>query len=126
MGEYNRKFEVEPRNPEDAHRALREQDNLERIFARRSTRKISKNLSFQYEGTFYQIEPSLPNRFSATHVNILERPGKPILIEAGGKEYPYSEWGSQQGKPKVLDSKELEAYWPSHIKKKPGKRHPWR
>jgi hypothetical protein len=126
MEEYNRKFGKEPRNPEDAHRALREQDNLERIFARRTTRKISKDLSFQYEGTFYQIHPKLPNRFRPTHVNILERPGKPILIEAGGKEYPYSEWGSQEGKPKVLNSKELEAYWPSQVKKRLGKHHPWR
>lgn len=124
--EYNQKFGVEPRNPEDAHRALRKQDNLERIFARRSTRKISKGLSFQYEGTFYQIEPKFPNRLSATHVNILERQGKPILIEIDGKEYPYSEWRSQQGKPKVLDSKELEAHWPTRIYKKPGKHHPWR
>ena len=124
--EYNQKFGVEPRSPEDAHRELREQDNLERIFARRSTRKISKDLSFQYEGAFYQIEPKLPNRFSATHVNILERPGKPILIEAGGKEYAYTQWKSQQGKPKVLDSKELEAHWPTRIYKKPGKQHPWR
>lgn len=126
MEEYNRKFGKEPRSPEDANRALREEDNLERIFARRSTRKIAKDLSFQYEGTFYQIEPKLPNRFRPTYVNILERPGKPILIEAGGKEYPYSEWGSQDGKPRVLDSKELEAHWPSQIKKKPRRNHPWR
>lgn len=124
--EYNRKFGVEPRNPEDAHRALREEDNLERIFARRSMRKISKNLSFQYEGAFYQLQPSLPNRFNATHVNILERPGKPILIEVGGKEYPYSQWETKQGRPKILDSKELEAHWPTRIYKKPGKHHPWR
>jgi len=126
MESYNRKFGKEPRSPENAHRQLREQDNLERMFARRATRKISKDLSFQYEGTFYQIQPSQPNRFRPTYVNILERPGKPILIEAGGKEYPYSKWGSQQGKPRVLDSKELEAYWPSQKRIKPGKRHPWR
>ena len=123
---YNRKFGKEPRDQEDAHRKLRDGDNLERIFARRATRKISKNLSFQYGGTFYQIEPNQPNRFRPTFVNILERPGKPILIEAGGREYPYSEWKSEQEKPKVLDSKELEAHWPSQLKKKPGKHHPWR
>jgi hypothetical protein len=126
MEAYNSKFGKEPRSSENAHRLLRGQDNLERIFARRSTRKISKDLSFQYDGTFYQIQPSQPNRFRPTYVNILERPGKPILIEAGGREYPYSQWGSQQGKPRVLDSKELEAYWPSQTKTKPGRNHPWR
>lgn len=125
--EHNQKFGKEPRSPEDAHRSMREQDDLERIFARRSTRKISKDLSFHYEGTFYQIQPNLPNRFRPMHMNILERPGKPILVEAGGREYPYAQWeGPSHGKPKVLDSKELEAHWPSHLKKKPGKHHPWR
>ncbi len=125
--EYNEKFGKEPRNTEDAHRPLREEDDLIRIFARRSIRKISKNLSFQYEGVFYQIHPPSPNRFRKTHVNILERPGKPILVESGGKEYPYTKWKEiQHGNPKVLDSKELEAYWPTQPKRKPGRHHPWR
>ena len=82
--EYNRKFGKEARSTEDAHRELRETDNLERIFARRSIRKVSKDLSFQYNGTFYQIQTNLPNQFRSAYVNILERSGKPILIEAGG------------------------------------------
>ena len=53
--DYNRRFGKEPRDLEDAHRPLRKEDNLERLFARRSTRKISKDLSFQYEGSYYQI-----------------------------------------------------------------------
>lgn len=125
--EHNEKFGKEPRSEEDAHRPMREQDDLERIFARRSTRKISKDLSFHYEGTFYQIQPSFPNRFRSTHVNILERSGKPILVEAGGLEHPYTKWDElSHEKPKVLDSKELEAYWPSKITKRPGKHHQWR
>lgn len=125
--EYNQKFGKEPRNLEDAHRPLREADNLDRLFARSSVRKISKDLSFSYEGIQYQIEPRFKNRFRATHVTILKRPGKPILIESNGCEYPYTVWGKTEGeKPRILDSKELEAYWPSQIRKKPGRRHPWR
>ncbi|MBX9744376.1 MAG: ISNCY family transposase [Chlamydiales bacterium] len=125
--EYNQKFGKEPINPEDAHRPTREGDDLERIFARRSVRKLSKSLSFQYEGTQYQIQPTLPNRFRPTHVNIIERAGKPILIESGGQEYPYTKWEtSAMGKPKVLDSKELEAHWKTPPSKSPRKHHPWR
>jgi len=125
--DYNRRFGKEPRDLEDAHRPLRDQDNLERLFARRSIRKISKDLSFQYEGMFYQIQPALKNRFRPTHVNILDRVGKPILIESEGREYPYTQWGkSPSEKPKILDSKELEAYWPNQKKRKPGMNHPWR
>ena len=126
--EYNRKFGKEPRSTEDAHRPLREDDNLERIFARRSFRKVSKDLSFQYEGTCYQITPNLPNRFGHERVNILARPGKPILVEAGGKEYPYTKWEkeAQHEKPRIFDSKELEAHWPNRLPRKPGRHHPWR
>jgi len=127
IDDYNRRFGKEPRDLEDAHRPLRDQDNLERLFARRSMRKISKDLSFQYEGVFYQIQPALKNRFRPTHVNILDRVGKPILIESEGREYPYTQWGkSPSDKPKILDSKELEAHWPSRQKRKPGMNHPWR
>lgn len=126
--EYNQKFGKEPRSAEDAHRSVRECDDLERIFAHKFSRKVSKDLSFQYKGTSYQITPNLPNRFSHVRVNILDRPGRPILIEAGGKEYSYTKWEreGQHEKPRILDTKELEAHWPSRIPRKPGKRHPWR
>lgn len=124
--EYNEKFGKEPRSQEDAHRPLRENDDLERIFARRITRKLSKSLSFQYEGNHYQIQPAFYNRFRPTHVNVIERLGKPILIESGGQNLPYTKWENFTEKPKVLDSKELEAYWPTRTKRKLEKYHPWK
>ena len=127
LEKHNRKYGQTPRNPEDGHRPLREQDNLQRIFARRTTRKLSKSLSFHYEGAFYQLHPDMPHRFRSTHVNILERPGKPIIIESQGQEHRYSRWeGTFTEKPKVLDSKELEAHWPIRRHKGPGKHHGWR
>ena len=95
--EYNQKFGKEPRSIEDAHRPLRESDDLERIFAYRSTRKVSKDLSFQYEGTSYQLTTNLPNRFSHARVNILERPGRPILVEAGGIKNTRIRNGKEKG-----------------------------
>ncbi len=125
LKKHNEKYEKEPREGEDAHRCLRDEDDLERIFARRSVRKLSKSLSFQHKGVFYQLQPTLPNRTRTTHVNVLERSGKPILVESGGREHPYARWSEiENGKPIVLDSKELEAHWPTYHKKKPGKYHP--
>jgi Integrase core domain len=124
--EYNQKFGKEPRDTEDAHRSLRKTDDFERIFARRSTRKLSKSLSFHYEGKLYQMQPTLPNRFRSTYVTILEKRGKPIVVESEGKAYAYMVWDEEVHKPKVLDSKELEMYWPTRSHKKPGKHHPWR
>ena len=124
--DYNGKFGVQPRSSEDAHRPMRINDDLERIFARRATRKLSKSLSFQYGGTTYQIQPKSPHRHRAMHVEILERPGKPVLVKSGGQEMPYAKWESEDHNPKVLDSKELEAHWPTRQPRKPGKYHPWK
>ena len=125
--EYNQMFGKEPRNAEDAHRPLRGEDNLERLFAHRVVRKLSKSLSFQYEGTIYQLRPVAPNRLRCTYVNVLKRPGKPILVESQGEDQPYVRWEEvPHEQPKIVDSKELEAYWPDYTKKKPSKNHPWR
>lgn len=125
--EYNRKFGKQPRHAEDAHRSLRRDDNLERLFAHRAMRKLSKSLSFQYEGTIYQLQPTASNRFSCTHVTVFKRPGKPLLVEGQGKAQPYVRWEEvPYEQPKVIDSKELETYWPDYTRKKPGRRHPWR
>ena len=89
--------------------------------------KLSKSLSFQYEGVMYQLQPKTPNRFRRTHVNILKRPGKPILVESQGEEQPYVYWAEvPYEQPKIVDSKELEAYWPDPTRKKPNKHHPWK
>lgn len=124
--EYNRKFGVKPRSEEDAHRPMREEDDLERIFAKRAVRKLSKSLSFQYGGMIYQIQPETPHRHRAMYVEIMERPGKPVLIKCGEKEMAYSKWDSIEHKPQVLDSKELEAHWPARDPRKPSNYHPWR
>lgn len=125
--EYNERFGKEPRSKENAHRAMRKGDDLERIFARRSVRKLSKSLSFQYEGKEYCLKLKNPHRFRKTHVTIFERPGKPILIESEEEELSYTEWNETgYNRPRILDSKELEAYWPKPEKKKPREDHPWR
>jgi hypothetical protein len=125
--EYNNRFGKKPREEEDAHRPLKKSDNLERLFAHRSVRKLSKDLSFHYNGEHYQLQPNSPNRFRKTYIEILDRPGKPILIESDGKSYAYTSWGKMAAaQPKILDCKELEAYWPTREYRRQSKHHPWR
>ena len=56
MADYNRRFAVAARSPQDAHRAVlhdaQERDLVLRLHA---TRKLSKNLTFQYLNREYQI-----------------------------------------------------------------------
>ena len=123
---YNKKYGVAPRETENAHRFFSKKVDLDRLFAKQATIKIAKDLSFSYEGVTYQIHVKNPNRFTKMYVDILDRPGKPLLIECNGKGYTYTRWNDQVSqKPWVFDSKELEAYWPSRPTK-PKRNHPWR
>lgn len=49
LADYNRRFAVAPKSEEDAHRAvLHNAEELDLILRRHETRKLSKNLTFQY------------------------------------------------------------------------------
>ena len=82
--EMNHRFEKEPFNSEDAHRPLRTDDNLKRIFARKDQRKLSKDLTFQHQGTLYPIQTKSPNRMRHAHVEVIWREGEAIEVEYQG------------------------------------------
>lgn len=54
--DYNQRFAVEPRSPENAHRSvLHSQQDLDLILSRHHKRKLSKNLTIQFKNTEYQL-----------------------------------------------------------------------
>lgn len=55
--DYNRRFGREPVSPHDAHRPLRDDEDLDRIFTWQEERKLSRNLTFHYKRVMYLIEP---------------------------------------------------------------------
>ena len=55
--DYNQRFGREPQSAHDAHRPLRDQDDLDLIFTRQDQRKISRNLTFQYKRVMYLVKP---------------------------------------------------------------------
>jgi hypothetical protein len=55
--DYNHRFGREPQSAHNAHRPLRDQDDLGLIFTRQDQRKISKNLTFQYKRVMYLVKP---------------------------------------------------------------------
>jgi len=58
--EFNRKFAVKPKDPEDAHRLLLTTENLEEILIKKHARILSKNLELQYKNILYQIQTKRP------------------------------------------------------------------
>jgi hypothetical protein len=55
--DYNRRFARVPLNPDDAHRPLRDDEDLDRIFTWQEERKLSRDLTFHYKNVVYLVEP---------------------------------------------------------------------
>ena len=56
MADFNQRFAVAPRNPEDAYRkVLHDAAELDLIFCEQHSRKLTKNLTIQFECREYQV-----------------------------------------------------------------------
>jgi hypothetical protein len=128
LEKFNKQFKKIPANPEDAHRSLRPQDDLKRIFCRKEPRKLSKDLTFQYHGILYLVETKSPNRLKHATIEVFSREGQEIEIEYKGTKLNCKKWAEQEyERPKVLTSKEIEInLWSTKRVHKPVKYHPWR
>jgi hypothetical protein len=127
LEKHNKRFRKEPTNPENAHRAMRQKDDLERIFARKDKRKLSKDLTFQHHGILYLIKTKTPNRLRYASVDVLWMDNQPIKVECNGKQLKYKVFEERvYEQPPVLDSKEIGVAWVSKKPRKPARYHPWR
>ncbi len=123
---YNKKFAVEPANPENAHRRRLPNQNLEHLCMIEEERILSKDLSFRYNTELYQIDSEYKHRLYGKRVQIYELDGKIEKILQNGKELKYRKWKEKLFEPaKILDTKDLETFWPTIIKK-PKKHHCWK
>jgi len=57
QADYNQRFGRQPSSPHDAHRPLRDDEDLELIFTWQEQRKLSKNLVCHYKRVMYLVEP---------------------------------------------------------------------
>lgn len=64
MADYNRRFAKAPRHDFNAHRPLALDDDLDAEFTWREPRRVSKNLTVQYDKMLYLIEDSEYYRYS--------------------------------------------------------------
>ena len=55
--DYNQRFGREPVSPHDAHRPLRDDEDLDLIFTWQEERKLSRNLTINYKRVMYLVEP---------------------------------------------------------------------
>jgi hypothetical protein len=127
LKKYNRRFRKAAAHPENAHRAMRKEDDLDRIFARKDERKLSKDLTFQHHGILYLIETKTPNRLRHASVDVRWTENRPIEVEYEGKQLKYRIWKETvYEQPLELDAKEIGMAWTEKKQKKLPKHHPWR
>jgi transposase len=105
---YNEQFAVVPREEHNAHRALRADEDLERILCRAETRCVSKNLTFKYYGTLFHIEERAhERRLRFQHVLVRERRDGSISVEHRGVQLAFEACPREQ-RP-TADAKDLHA-----------------
>lgn len=132
--DFNRRFARVPRDPQDAHRPLRRQDDLARIFTHQETRSLSKNLTLQYNRVIYQIQTKRPS-YALRHATVLVREDGAghVTIEYKGKPLDYTVHHEQARQAEVVPSKQLSlkldtggAPSPKRTGYIPPADHPWR
>jgi hypothetical protein len=131
LHKFNQKFAKTPKDPRNAHRPLLSTQNLDRIFCLRHKRRLSKNLTLQYDNVIYQV---LADRREYTlrkaEVTILEARDGNITIEHRGKPLTAVPHHKMQARTEEVSSKELMAKLAekaaSRKKYRPGRKHPWK
>jgi transposase len=128
MADFNRRFAVEPRRPQDAHRPLTAQDDLARILTWQETRTLSKNLTVQFEKVVYQIQTERPTYAlrGATLTVCLEATGQVTLLYHG-QSLPFTLFHKQAKQAEVVPSKDIDlALRNQSYAHPPAPDHPWR
>jgi hypothetical protein len=89
--DYNARFAKEARNPHDAHRPLRSDEDLDLIFCWRELRKVTKALTLHYERKLYMLADTAANRrLIGKYLEVFQHPDGRIEIRVAGESLPYS------------------------------------
>jgi hypothetical protein len=90
MADYNGRFAKVPRQVHDAHRPVREDEDLDLIFSWREQRRLTDNLTLRYERKLYSLhETKELRRYAGKYVDVYQFPDGRIEVRAGGASIPY-------------------------------------
>lgn len=126
---HNKKFAKPAANPFNAHLALDQELDLNRILCNKHDRAVSKNLEVHFENEVYQIEKSKRTiNLGRVKVQVLKTLDGQILIEYKKKLIPYKKWSEMPCKERKIPVEEIAKKWERSSKKgwNPPKNHPWK
>jgi transposase len=93
MAAYNARFARPPRSSFDAHRPLRDDEDLDALLTWRETRRVTKSLTVQYDRVLYLLDDTLQNRkLVHRYIDVWEYPDGRVQIRAEGRVLPYRQY----------------------------------
>lgn len=110
MADYNRRFAKPPRHDFEVHRPLANNENLEATFTWREQRKVSKNLTLQYDKKLYLLEDNEENRrFQGKYIDVWQYPDGTIGLRARGSSLPFItyDWLGELDQGAIINNKRL-------------------
>lgn len=108
--EYNGRFAKPPKNEFNAHRLVRPDEDLDLIFTWREPRRVSKNLTIQYDKVLYLIADTPEHRkLAGRYIEVYHYPDDRIELRANGVTLPYAIYDtlSQIDQGAIVDNKRL-------------------
>ena len=135
MADFNRRFAVAPRNPEDAHRAvLHDAAELDLILCEQHGRKLTKNLTIRFECREYQVTGRGKGyRLRGAAVTVCKAFDGSVTVLRDGRELPVRLLAEGEEAVPVEDEKTVrrrvdraKAEQRSRPDYKPAPDHPWR
>jgi len=135
MVNHNRKYAVSPANEADAHRPVLHMDEkLNLILSRHTKRKLSKNLTLQYNNVLYQVKlRGIGYAMRGATVIVCEDFQGNVTLLYNGKTLMYETWKRGDKQPAPVDEKTVnqavdQARQQQQQRKdwKPDPDHPWR
>ncbi len=127
---FNQKFAKAPKDPSNAHKPLLPSYNLDKIFCLKANRRLSKNLTLQYDNVIYQvIAPCHEYILRNAEVTVLETKDGVVSIEYRGKQLTAVPHHKMQAQTEVVSAKELIvklAERKERCRYRPSRRHPWK
>jgi len=110
MADFNARFAKVPKSDFDAHRPLRGDEDLERIFSWREWRCVSKSLTIQYDKMRYLLADTPEHRkLAGRYIDVYHYPDGRIEPRANGSALPYTTYDrlSEIDQGTIVDNKRL-------------------
>jgi hypothetical protein len=124
LTKYNEKFGKKPKSTFNAHRPLKQKENLEHILCEKNARKVSKDLEVNFEGQIYQLQAcQYRHRLQGNQITVIRTLKGDLVMKYNEELLNYSIFKGSA--PLILDAKQLTAY-KEKKKWKPSKNHPWK